>query len=51
MLKDYFRPNVLRTEELKYHGFQKDDALPRTAMAVQTWLKGQFGKKFTVKVL
>ena len=51
MLKDYFWPKVLRTEEYKKNCFQQDSALPRTAMAVQTWLKGQFAKKFTVKVL
>ena len=38
---------VLRTEEYKKNCFQQDSALPRPAKEVQTWLKGQFGKKFT----
>jgi hypothetical protein len=49
MLKNYFWPKVLRTPNYKNYYLQQDGATPHTAIAVQTWLGQNFGKKFITK--
>ena len=51
MLKEFFWPKVLRTAEYKKTNFQQDGARPHTTAIVQTWLKGEFGKKLVDKDL
>ena len=49
MLKKFFWPMILRTPNYKKYYFQQDGATPHTAIAVQTWLSGKFGKQFINK--
>ena len=49
MLKSFFWPKMLRTENYQKYWFQQDGARPHTAKAVQTWLGEKFGKKFIKK--
>ena len=49
MLKKFFWPKILWTTNNKIFYFQQDEAIPHTAIAVQTWLSGKFGKQFINK--
>jgi len=49
MLKNWFWPKHLRTEDYKKYYFQQDGATAHTANIVQTWLKSKFGQKFLTK--
>lgn len=49
MLKIFFWPKILNTPDYKKYYFQQDGATPHTAISVQTWLSGKFGKKFIDK--
>ena len=49
MLKKFFWPKNLRTPNYKKYYFQQDEATPHTAITVQTWLSGKFGKQFINK--
>lgn len=49
MLKNWFWPKHLRTEEYEKYIFQQDGARPHTTRAVQTWMKEKFGRKFIAK--
>lgn len=49
MLKNFFWPKHLRTEEYKKYYFQQDGATSHTANSVQNWLSNKFSKKFIDK--
>jgi hypothetical protein len=49
MLKNFFWPKHLRTQEYKKYYFQQDGASPHTAKSVQTWLTEKFSTKFIHK--
>jgi len=46
MLKKFFWPKHLRTDEYQKYYFQQDGATPHTANTVQDWLISKFSEKF-----
>jgi len=49
MLKKFFWPKLLRTNDYKNYRFQQDGAPPHTANKVQEWLTDRFSTKFINK--
>ena len=50
MLKDFFWPKLLRTQEYKKYFFQQDGAPPHAATEVQNWLRSKFEERFIGKL-
>jgi hypothetical protein len=49
MLKNFFWPKLLRTQEYKKYFFQQDGAPAHAATVVQNWLKSKFDDRFIEK--
>jgi hypothetical protein len=49
MLKSFFWPKVLRTQDYHKYYFQQNGASPHQATTVQTYLAERFGEKFIAK--